>query len=195
MSEIIAVFMDAIYSEKLHAFVDKNKDFLNKALLLEKEIVSTNDWRCNTFSTLNTTYNLLDDSIFKELISACEEETRKFAEQYGVTKGKSKCFEAWINVAKPGAYQEYHVHPNSHFSLVYYVEAPKNCGNLVFTSNSQDMFPLPTQTLTQLSFKTYFITPQAANLHIFRSNLKHMVELNQSDSPRVSISMNLKIVD
>jgi uncharacterized protein (TIGR02466 family) len=193
MSQINAIFTEVIYSESLQNFVNKNNVFLEKALLLKKEIKPNNNWPCNTFSTFGTSYDLLEDPIFKELVSACEEKTRIFAGHYGATQGVAKCVEAWINVAEPGAYQEYHVHPNNHFSLVYYVETPKNCGNIVFASHSQDMFLFPIQSLTPLSFKTYFLIPQAGDVHIFRSNLSHMVELNKSDLPRVSISMNFQI--
>ena len=36
----------------------------------------------------------------------------------------------WANINPPGGYNRPHVHPNSHFSGVYYIKAPKNSGKL-----------------------------------------------------------------
>ena len=38
----------------------------------------------------------------------------------------------WANINPPGGYNMPHVHPNSHYSGVYYIKAPKNSGNIVF---------------------------------------------------------------
>ena len=194
MPNITAAFVELLYNEKLDSFDNKNKIFLKKALSLRKEIAPANDWRCNTFSTYGTSYELLKDTLFEDLVKTCEQQTDTFAKEFGVTKGHSKCMEAWINVAEPGAYQEYHNHANSHFSLVYYVETPENSGNIVFSTHAQDMFPVPNDSLTHASFKTYYIEPKAGEVVIFRSNLRHMVEVNKSNFPRVSIAMNMKII-
>ena len=37
----------------------------------------------------------------------------------------------WANINPPGGYNAPHIHPNSLFSGVYYIKAPKNSGNLV----------------------------------------------------------------
>ena len=38
----------------------------------------------------------------------------------------------WANINPPGALNRPHLHPNSHFSGVYYIKAPKNSGQIVF---------------------------------------------------------------
>ena len=38
----------------------------------------------------------------------------------------------WANINPPGGYNKPHLHPNSHFSGVYYIKAPKNSGQIVF---------------------------------------------------------------
>ena len=38
----------------------------------------------------------------------------------------------WANINPPGGYNRPHLHPNSHFSGVYYIKAPENSGQIVF---------------------------------------------------------------
>ena len=38
----------------------------------------------------------------------------------------------WANINPPGGYNRPHIHPNSHFSGVYYIKAAENSGNIVF---------------------------------------------------------------
>ena len=38
----------------------------------------------------------------------------------------------WANINPPGGYNRPHIHPNSHFSGVYYIKATKDSGDIVF---------------------------------------------------------------
>ena len=38
----------------------------------------------------------------------------------------------WANINPPGGYNRPHIHPNSHFSGVYYIKATKDSGEIVF---------------------------------------------------------------
>jgi uncharacterized protein (TIGR02466 family) len=95
-----------------------------------------------------------------------------------------------MNVSTKGDYQEYHNHPNCHFSLAYYVKAPENSGKIVFKSHEQDMLPLPVAKYNDYSSTVVSIKPKESMMVAFRSNLLHMVEQNKSDEERISITMN-----
>jgi uncharacterized protein (TIGR02466 family) len=155
---------------------------------------SIHDWKCDTYSSLNQ-YSLVDDIRFKSLIESCCFNVGEFAKLFGVTAPNVICKDAWVNIAVPGNNQEYHIHSNSHFSLVYYVKSFENSGNLIFRSHeaNTDMFGLPIEQMTDASFKTcsYKATPN--KFLIFRSNLQHMVETNKSNEDRISISMNFTV--
>jgi len=45
---------------------------------------------------------------------------------------------------------------------------------------------------TSASYKSCFYTPKESMILIFRSNLLHMVEKNNSDTDRISIAMNFR---
>ena len=40
--------------------------------------------------------------------------------------------ESWYNFSKPGMWQEFHMHPESDISGIFYVTAPKDSGNIIF---------------------------------------------------------------
>ena len=171
-----------------------NKKFVNRALELRDQLSSKNEWQCDTFSTLNT-YNIVEDPIFIDLHITTMLKVLEFAGHYGDISGKGiQCTSSWVNVSSPGNFQEYHVHTNSHFSAVYYAKIPNNSGKIVFRAHDHagDMFPLPFNLNTEKepAYRTYFLEPKESELMIFRSNLQHMVQKNNSNEDRISIALN-----
>lgn len=189
---IHVLFPTLVKAVKLSDFQKDKSQFKDKAINLYRTLSPQIDWRCDTFSTLNS-FDMISDPIFENLIHRIIFEVTQFSKDYGVNSTDLKIVDAWINVAAPGAFQEYHMHTASHFSVVYYINIEKNSGAIVFRSfeADTDMFPLPIKEITPASYKTMSFTPEEGTLLIFRSNLKHLVEKNLSTDFRISISMNL----
>lgn len=144
-------------------------------------------WRCNTFTSLYSSYDLKSDAVFSSLVFQAEQLVNQFAKDcYGIEDKLVKCDDAWFNICYPGDYQEYHMHPDSHFSLAYYLKTPRNCGNFVVVPLTYftDNYPVHSES--------YSITPKENNIVIFRSNVNHMVEVNNSGEDRISVSMNFR---
>lgn len=194
-------FPTAIYKEIFLDFKIHNEYLKNKALNLKSSLENTVDttWRCDTFNTLGT-YNPYQDkdAVILLLIENCRKRVHEFSKKFGVSKPLESLLlkDFWFNVSGPGAFQEYHQHSLSHFSVVYYVTAPKNSGNIVFQSveTITDMYTLPIEknNFTDLSFKTCSYEPLDSMTLIFKSNTIHMVEKNLSKDDRISIAMNFK---
>lgn len=177
--------------------VSNNDEISTEALAVRERLqgISDNNWRCNTFNTLDS-YDLLEHPpIYKELVDKVGIEVKRFAQNFGIADLSLELLDAWINIAEPGAFQEYHTHPHSHFSACYYVDAPEGCGDIVFRSPQavSDMFPLPYRN-TPLQYKTIEYTPGKGKVLVFRSNIEHMVERNESGSTRISIAFNFKVL-
>jgi uncharacterized protein (TIGR02466 family) len=186
-----AWFPTLVYRNKLERFYEMNSSFIRRSYEIEKEYPDCkSNWYCNSYNTQNV-YNLLDDLLFSSLIKQCEKEVKDFSFNFGVASS-IKCTEAWLNIAKPNQHQEYHIHPNRHFSLVYYVKTPADSGNIRFKSPiaDSDMFVLPIKKHTNASYATCYYTPEEGTVLAFRSNLQHMVEVNKSNEDRISIAMN-----
>ena len=188
------MFMNILYSNNLSQHRDKNEYFYKKVLeIKEKNTLLKSGWICDTFNT-DGIYDLDKDPMFQPILQDITSEVLKFSKEFGQNKNNIRYNGGWINLASPGAYQEYHVHGNSHFSVVYYIDVPENSGDIVFLNPEAtvaDMYPLPKEeTVTYAGIKTFKFTPAANDLLIFRSNLMHMVNQNKSDRDRISISIN-----
>lgn len=178
-------------------------ELTNKALDLKNTYKnSATSWRCSTFTTLDLyDWGEDEDPNVIKLVETCASSVSEFAQTFSskpLDNYNLICTGFWFNVSEPGAYQEYHQHASSHFSLCYYLKVPNNSGNLVFKSFESmfDMCPLPIQdqNLTTTSYKTVSYTPIPGSLIIFRSNVIHMVEQNFSSENRISVSMNFNLV-
>lgn len=188
-------FPTSIYNTMLLEMESQRDSFVARAYEIKETHDVNSDWRCDTYNTLNSSYDFKADSVFADFIQVCTSHVGNFSRSFGINNPDVSVTDAWINIAKPGNYQEYHLHPNSHFSLAYYLQSSENCGNIIFRSPeaNTDMYPLAVDENNGLNYKTCSYVPQNNRLIIFRSNLLHMVEKNMSDADRISISMNFNV--
>ena len=99
----------------------------------------------------------------------------------------------WAIINKKGASNARHTHPNSYLSAVYYIKAPKNCGDILFydpRSAKVNRKP-PTTKANALNSEEVKITPQDGMMVFFPSYLHHAVSENRSDEERIIISFNV----
>lgn len=188
---LITCFQEIVGDFYLPFSKEENELFASRALELKDKFPMEANWLCNTYSTLNSGYSLFNDPLFSRLIDECGRAVKAFAVQFDV-KTPIVCKDAWLNVAEPGGFQEFHNHSNSHFSAVYYICAKPNSGKLVFKNHAtfSDMFPLPRFDTNKYNYSYYYFQPVASRLLVFRSNLQHMVALNKSLEPRIGVSFN-----
>jgi uncharacterized protein (TIGR02466 family) len=187
-----AYFPTLIY--KTNIKVD-NDLLYNKAISLKNNNASvTTNWFCETYNTIGI-YDICKDIEFNDFVNQCIYSVKEFSKDYGIQNAKLSHIGGWFNIAQFGDYQEFHIHPNHHFSLVYYVSVNDDSGNIIFRSpeSATDMFMLPSGNATLASMKTVTVKPEVGTLLIFRSNLLHMVEKNKSNQSRVSISFNVSL--
>ena len=100
----------------------------------------------------------------------------------------------WANINPPGGYNAPHIHPNSLYSGVYYIKAPKDSGDLVFND------PRPGEQLNMPAIKKgpppkhlwreVHLAPVEGRIIIFPFYLWHNVEPNLSNDIRISVSFN-----
>ena len=100
----------------------------------------------------------------------------------------------WANINPSGAMNRPHIHPNSHFSGVYYIKAPKNSGQIVFNDpRTLSHMLLPTRiekTPPSYLWREVRVDPLEGRILMFPSWLWHCVEPNESDDIRISVSFN-----
>ena len=189
------LFPTTIYEAQLN-FVEYKQAMIDRTYSLHEAYPNKNSsWRCDTWSTVDV-YDIQTDSIFQPLIFEIANHIARFAQEFKVEENrKIVCGSSWVNISKPGDYQEYHMHHNSHFSCIYYIEFPKNSGNTVFKGPAADgdMFPPDYSVPNEVNIATYSVKPEEDKLIVFRSNVQHMVEKNKSDQDRITISANFRV--
>ena len=94
----------------------------------------------------------------------------------------------WFNVNRYGNSNLPHLHPMSHYSGVYYVRTPENCGNIYLEHPALDLlYHYPNGGKDAL----FIGEALEKRLYIFPSWLKHYVSPNlNKDQERISISFN-----
>ena len=141
----------------------------------------------------HSTTNMHELSQFKKLVDmlyACQK-TIYEQEHY-----ESEPFlgNMWANINPPGGMNRAHQHPNSLWSGVYYIKAPKNSGHLkIDDPRSSAAMCRPKQKDGEKPPRLYREThyePIAGRCIMFPSWLMHCVDPNQSNDIRISVSFN-----
>ena len=100
----------------------------------------------------------------------------------------------WANINPPGGMNRTHIHPNSLWSGVYYVKAPKESGHLkVEDPRSVGLMSRPRmkpgEQPSRLWRETHY-EPFPGRLIMFPAWLTHCVDPNKSNDIRISVSFN-----
>lgn len=178
-----------------------NAEELNRRLLKTiYEIKATtpnskpSGWCCEVYTTIGTPFGLLEREEFRELREIIEQKTLNYANalRYDVKKHKPRLNECWVNVYSSTHAQEVHRHPNSVFSGIYYVKAPKGSAPTFFHSEMSDvMLEPPTTVDTLLNTRVAILDAIEGRMIIFRSWLRHSVPPSTITEDRVTIAFNV----
>jgi uncharacterized protein (TIGR02466 family) len=96
---------------------------------------------------------------------------------------------AWINVNYQYCSNNFHRHPKSLFACVYYVKAPKDCGEIVFRRDDTQEHYFDIE-YSEHTMKSFSIFPVPGLTVFFPAYIMHMVKPNLSNDPRISIAVN-----
>ena len=144
-----------------------------------------NGWHSTTEMHLRPEYQQLVQELYKMQEEIYQEEWLDRQPKLG---------NMWANINYPGGYNRPHVHPNSLFSGVYYVKAPKDSGNLVCNeprAGAQLNMPArkPGKPPKEL-WREVHLEPKEGRIIMFPFYLWHNVEPNLSNDIRISVSFN-----
>lgn len=189
--EIQELFKVPIYKTKLKL---DNKKIIKYCLELSKKnkgriISNVGGWQSNDLKS--------SDSILNNLFLDIKKHGNEFAK---FIKLPFPLYEnaLWININGYKDFNIPHFHGNCLLSGVYYLQTPKDCGNILFENPANDLMQVNwlNENLKEKNNYTsekWWLPSEESLLYIFPSWLKHSVEpnLNKKDK-RISISFNLK---
>lgn len=101
---------------------------------------------------------------------------------------------SWATKCEKNQYSEYHLHKNSFYSGVFYIDDILYGGELEFINTG--LIPssiLVTQSVDANAFnsETFFLRPEKNNVVFFPSYLMHRIRPHLDDDPRFSIAFNI----
>tara|TARA_A100001388_G_C28739484_1_gene486046 strand:- start:761 stop:1369 length:609 start_codon:yes stop_codon:yes gene_type:complete len=105
----------------------------------------------------------------------------------------------WININKPGDFNNKHNHPGSDLSGVFWVKSLQKSGNLTFQSPNVMTQIQQINSIKDEIGKKLFITPTIeiepleGLIVLFPSDLSHAVLKNNSNEERISVSFNIDL--
>lgn len=169
-------------------------DNYNKILVSTIELIRRGDKDGRAVS--NTDFGFQSDflpldGIFSPLVKLIEEKAWAMCKQLKNCNVSEVIVDRlWANINYKNDVNWEHVHEGD-ISGVYYVNAKKNCGDLVLKSRA---IPYTFSYLNSFlldNFSIKVIPPQNKKLVLFDATLHHCVKKNLSDELRISMSFNI----
>jgi len=187
---MIDIFATRIYTDKLK---QDEKSIIKYILKLKKNNkgnqFSNTGWQSENLNTKN--------KIILPLINSIERSAFEYANSINI-KNKLKVGNIWANINNYKDYNRSHIHGGI-FSGVYYLQVPKNSGNIVFENPADKlissfwMLQLPCILVNNIFTSTsWSFKGEPGLILIFPSYLSHFVECNLNKTKnRISMSFNL----
>ena len=147
-----------------------------------------------------TSYASLDDlprrmTVFDQLRRRLDREVRGFADDlaFELGGGRLKLDSLWVNLLRPGAAHSGHLHPHSVISGSLYLLMPAGAGALRLEDPRLAMMMAapPRRADAPPELRPFMeITPEAGDVVLWESWLRHEVTANRARGERMSISFN-----
>ena len=186
---MIDIFKVGIYSQKLKI---NNKKLINYILGLKKKIKgkhvsSPTGWQSGDLN--------LKEKVLFPLIQQISNNFLNYKDEL-LLKGNFKISNMWANVNSFKDYNQIHGHGSSVVSGVYYLNVPKNCGDIFFVHPASQLLDICWKEFTteynEQNSPMFFIKGIKSHLLLFPSWLHHGVRPNlNKKNDRISISFNI----
>tara|TARA_R100000995_G_scaffold82389_1_gene56268 strand:- start:1244 stop:1816 length:573 start_codon:yes stop_codon:yes gene_type:complete len=138
----------------------------------------------------------LNDKNFKVFLDKLLLKLKEYSSIFEISLN-TKIHDYWFNINNLKHGNKLHNHSGAFLSGVFYVKIPKNSGKLYFQNvkaSHDNCFKSKTlNTYNKYRSNYYNITPKENLLVLFPGWLDHLVESNNSNENRISISFNTVI--
>ncbi|RMA41322.1 2OG-Fe(II) oxygenase family protein [Rhodophyticola porphyridii] len=203
MSNIRSLFATRLYHARLSELgktaVDQ-EELETSCFAIAEEDGAGQDWCQENGYPGYTSYASLTDlpwrfPIFKDLRKTLDKHVKAFAEdlEFDLDGKKLKLDSLWINILPEGGIHTSHIHPHSVISGTTYVTVPPGASAIKFEDpRSAMMMAAPTRLPEAREELRGFIyvTPEAGDVLLWESWLRHEVPMNMAEDDRVSVSFN-----
>lgn len=197
--------IDTLFVTKLYRAALEEAPALNAELLKSCRAIAAEDGAGQAWSKAHgyrgyTSYASLNDlplrdPTFAALKKALDKHAGAFAKALHLDMGgkKLKLDSIWINLLEPGGVHTGHIHPHCALSGTYYVDVPKGASALKLEDPRLPLMmaaPPRLEDAPQSERSFVYVTPQAGEVLLWESFVRHEVPANGARKPRVSVSFN-----
>ncbi len=147
-----------------------------------------------------TSYASLSDlgwrfPIFKDLVKVLDKHVAAFAKDLAFDLGgkKLKLDSLWINILPQGGVHTSHLHPHSVISGTTYVTMPQGASAIKFEDPRLAMMmaaPTRKKKAPPEMRQFIYVAPEAGEVLLWESWLRHEVPLNVAEEERITVSFN-----
>ncbi len=197
------LFVTQLYQASLAttpSFAAFNAELTDACLMLADEDQAGRAWcKANGYGGY-TSYASLNDlptraSVFGALKTRLDKHAAAFAEAlaFDLGAGRLRLDSLWVNVLKPGAAHSGHIHPHSVLSGTAYGAVPPGASALKLEDPRLPLMMAapPRRADADEGAKSFvYLQPQAGDILMWESWLRHEVPANRAKQPRISISFN-----
>jgi uncharacterized protein (TIGR02466 family) len=202
---LAGLFATEIYRASLRAgkgWAELNADLEQSALMLAEDDAAGQAW-CEAHGYDGyTSYGSLDDlpkraTCFATLARKLQKHADAFAEalEFDLRGRPLRLDTIWVNVLAPGGSHSGHIHPHCVLSGTYYVAVPDGASSIRFEDPRLALMmaaPAPREDAAPARRRFVHVAPQAGDLLLWESWLRHEVPPNQAEEARISISFNYR---
>jgi uncharacterized protein (TIGR02466 family) len=178
---------------------DKNKDLCKELsdyclnIADEKKNDVATGWiSSSTFNTLDL-LNVVEEDKFKNI----NEWVLKKVNAHGKLIGypELKAVSGWFNVYNKYDFQEFHTHSMHHLSCIYFLKSDaEKDAKVFFTSPIYDVANKPQSNENNpMTWDKVLFKPAQGTLIIFPSWVRHCVERQENNGPRISLAYNFDL--
>lgn len=181
------------------------EDLESACWMIEDGDIAGHDWCDREGYPGYTSYASLDDlperaPAFSDLVLRLDAYANAFAAalNWDLGTAKLKCDSLWVNILGEGGHHSGHIHPNSVISGTCYVAVPDGAGRIKFEDPRLPMMmaaPPLTADTPDLAGRFHYISPEAGDVLMWESWLRHEVMTSQTEDPRISVSFNYALAD
>jgi len=195
VNNVIDAFPIGLYAQPDVITPEENDILISKVYKLRTVFGAgnTQDWLSGTRSPDNCykQSNIAEYLEFKPLVERITQCVHELAREHG-SDDDYFCTEGWYNIYSSNRYQEYHVHPNSIFSAVYFMKSGEDSQGLhIKRPDYGGMLPPKNKKRdTPFNQEVIIAPPQERTVIIFRSYLEHCVPPSNLKTDRVTLSLN-----
>ena len=202
MSQIDSLFVTRLYRAALSELgkAPKPDDLEDACLGIAEDDEAGQNWCEKHQFPGYTSYASLNDlpwrfPIFKDLVKVLDAHVAAFAKelQFDLGGKKIKLDSLWINILPQGGVHTGHIHPHSVISGTTYVTMPKGASAIKFEDPRLPMMMAapPRKAKARDENRTFiYVSPNAGDVLLWESWLRHEVPVNMAEDDRISVSFN-----